>query len=306
MIRSIFISIVILIFFLTTFSTHLFAQTSVPTDVSIDPTASETAVIATESAAATNVTTVPDLTQPEELARKKGVLELFAKRPVTDVTILNATEFFVQRAVYNGVPANTIILILLLPFLATFFVFIRNVIGLKTLEMWVPIALSITLIATGVAAGAILLATILLASTIARMILKRLRIMQLPKSALSLLIVSLIVFTTLTISSTFGILTVKQLSIFPVLLLILLSDRIFALQIARGFKQTIGITSVTLILGILGFIFLSTDVVRNYILLYPESTLLLVPIDIIIGRYFGLRLTEHFRFATLRKYANQH
>jgi len=34
--------------------------------------------------------------------------------------------------------------------------------------------------------------------------------------------------------------------------------------------------------------------------LYPEAILLLIPVNIAIGRYFGLRLTEYLRFKQLK------
>ncbi|KKR26663.1 MAG: hypothetical protein UT57_C0029G0002 [Microgenomates group bacterium GW2011_GWC1_39_7] len=135
--------------------------------------ATESAEEATKSAEKEEIQklTQEDLTKPEEDEAKKEFIELFSSRPIEDITFFNFAGFFVQYAVRSGVPANTIILILLLPFLATLVVFFRQIIGLPTLEMLVPIALAITLIATGLTAGAILLITILLASFVARLIL---------------------------------------------------------------------------------------------------------------------------------------
>lgn len=246
-----------------------------------------------------------DITRPEDVEEKDEFLALFANRPIETPTFFNFTGYAVQYAVLEGVPANTIMLILLLPFLATLAVFVRHIIGLPSLEMLVPIALSITLVSTGISAGAVLLITILLASTIARLMLKRIRIMQLPKMALSIFVVSIFVFISLTVSATVGMLTVTQLSIFPVLLLILLGEKIVSLQLSRSAGETFQIATVTILMGILGFAILSSEVIRRFILLYPEIIFLLIPLNILMGRYFGLRLTEVYRFSKLRKYANQ-
>jgi hypothetical protein len=240
-----------------------------------------------------------NVTQPEEEEEKKEFLRLFKNRPADHPTITNFMAYAVQYAVKAGVPANTIILILLMPFLASIVAAFRHIIGLPSLGLLVPIAFSITLLATGISAGAILLAAILLASGLARFLLKRLRIMQLPKMALSMLVVAVFIFIALTGSAAAGILTVKQLSIFPVLLFILLSDRIVALLLERSMMETVQITLITLILGLLGFFLLSFEPIQNFIILYPETILLLIPIDILIGRYFGLRVSEYFRFAPL-------
>lgn len=246
-----------------------------------------------------------DVTRPEEPASRDEILVLFEKRPANTLTPFNFAAFFVQESVKAGVPSRTIILILLLPMLATIIAFIRHVVGLPSIGLLVPIALSITLLSTGITAGLILLASIILGSTFARLILKRLRIMQLPKMALSMFIVSIIIFTAITISAMAGILVVRQLSIFPVLLLILLSEQIISVQIERSFQEMLVITLVTFALGVVGFVVLSSQIIRNTFLLYPELIFLLIPINILIGRYFGLRLLEFFRFTSISRHAGK-
>lgn len=241
-----------------------------------------------------------DVTRPEPPEERDEILALFQQRPVKEVNLSNFFAYAVQHAVSVGVPANTIYLVLLLPFLATLVAFVRHVVGLPTLGLYVPIALSITLVSTGVTAGLILLGSIILASILARILLKRIRIMQLPKVALSMFVVALVIFGTLTISAQVGILIVRQLSIFPVLLLILLSERVVELQLKRTLKETLLITAITILLGSLGYMILTNQVFQRVVLLYPELVFLLIPANILIGRYFGLRLTEVYRFKTMR------
>lgn len=298
-----------LVFFIALFFVFLpketFAQrlpvTTPVIDTSITPEATDEATVASESAN----TAKEDVTKPEEPEEKEEVLQLFSKRPAPEPTLFNFMEYYVQYAVRNGVPANTIILILLLPLLATIVAFIRHIVGLPSIGMLVPIALSITLLATGITAGMILLATIVFASTLARILLKKVRIMLLPKMAISILFVALFVFITLTIGASLKAITVEQLSIFPVLLLIILSERIVALQLERNAKEMITIIVVTLCLGIIGFFILSFVPLREFVLLYPESILLLIPINFIIGRYFGLRLTEYSRFSQIQQHGSK-
>lgn len=246
-----------------------------------------------------------DVTQPEEVDEKSEIFALFAKRPAFTPTFTNFIAYAIQFSVVQGVPANTIYLILILPVLATLIAAARHILGLPSMGLLVPIALSITLVATGITAGVILLVTILLGSTFSRIILKRIRIMQLPKIALSMFVVSVFIIITLTASASAGILTVKQLSIFPVLLLILLSERIVALQLERTNEETAIISSITLLIGIIGYFLLSSSTLREIILLYPEMILLLIPLNIAIGRYFGLRFSEFYRFSPIKRHGSK-
>jgi hypothetical protein len=129
--------------------------------------------------------------------------------------------------------------------------------------------------------------------------------MQMPKVALSMLMVSIFLLLALTISAIYNIIDVRSLSIFPILLFILLSDRIVTIFLERDFIETIQTTVITLFLAILGFLILTWDQLRLFILIYPESILLLIPINILIGRYFGLRMTEYIKFQTVLKNAGK-
>jgi hypothetical protein len=248
--------------------------------------------------------------QQQDVTRVGGLedeqtLQLFKLRPAEKLSPVNFFAFVVQSSVRAGVPSRTVILILLLPMLATIIAFIRHVIGLPSIGMLVPVALSITLLSTGITSGMILLATIMLASTVARILLRRLRIMQLPKMALSMFIVSIFIFMALTLSAMAGIVVAKQLSIFPVLLLILLSEQIISVQLERSTQEMLIISMVTFAIGILGFLLLSSVHLRNTILLYPEFIFILIPLNIIIGRYFGLRLMEYFRFSSIMRHGGK-
>ena len=235
---------------------------------------------------------------PEE---QQVTAEVFKDRPIQDVTLLNFMAFFVQEAARLGVPTETIALILLLPLLVTIVAFVRNVIGLSTLDMLVPVTFAIAILASGFVIGIILLSTIVLSSMLARILLRKIRIMQLPRIALSMMIVSFAVLGILVLLAVEGTLEVQDISIVPILLLVLLSERIVRLQFEVAFFKTFMIVVTTLAIGTLGYLVLSVQDVREMVLLYPEIVLLLIPVNIFIGRYFGLRFTEYFRFGEIEE-----
>ena len=78
-----------------------------------------------------------------------------------------------------------------------------------------------------------------------------------------------------------------------------------ARQRAIKLSETIQTTAVTLLLGMLGFALLSWDALRSVVFLYPELILLLIPLNILIGRYFGLRVTEYIKFQPVIKHGSK-
>ncbi|HVZ12050.1 MAG TPA: 7TM domain-containing protein, partial [Patescibacteria group bacterium] len=166
------ILIAVVIIFLTA---GLFRPTFAQTDqdiTSVSPTPTSTP--STQSAHFYQAQLL-DLTGPNDARARRVFTNLFSKRPISEPNFFNVMEYSIQYAVRIGVPPNVIILILLLPFLATLIVFFRQIIGIPTLELLVPITIAITLLATGLEVGTILLLTILFGSIISRIILKRVR-----------------------------------------------------------------------------------------------------------------------------------
>lgn len=245
-----------------------------------------------------------DVTKPEESPEKQEFLQLFSKRQVQTLKAYNFMPYYVQKSVEAGVPANTVILILLLPLLSTLVAFARQVIGVPTLEMLVPIAFSAALVSTGLAAGTILLITILMATAASRLLLKRVKIMQVPRKSLTILIVAFFVFVALFVSAANGLIAVTQLSIFPILIIILLGEKIISVQLTRNLSETVTIVSVTILLSLGGYFLLTWPFLRQAVLLYPEFIFLLIPLNLALGRYFGLRVSEFVRFSSLIRHGN--
>lgn len=259
-------------------------------------TASSSALEIAERLEATLTQDKKDTTKPEQKEEKVEIIQLLESRQIEKPNLLNFLAYWVQEAVFLGIPANTIFLILLIPVFATLWAFVRVVLGLQTLELLVPIALAFALVSVGVTVGLVIFIAILLASYVSKMLLKRVSIMFFPKRALSMTLLAFFVFAALTVVAAFDIGTVQKLSIFPVLMITLLGDSVVTLQLYKRVAETISITVITIGLGLLGFVIATSATVFNTVILHPEIVLLTVPANIMIGRYFGLRLTEYFRF----------
>lgn len=246
-----------------------------------------------------------DLTKPEEEIGKTQIQELIEKRPVVTPGVFSFFAYWVQKAIALGIPANTIVLIFLVPVIATLIAFVRVVIGLPSLEMLVPIVLSFAFVAVGITAGLIILSAVILASFVSRTLLRNVPIMYFPKRSLSHLFLAIFVFAALTLAIILDFESIRNLSIFPVLILTLLGDSVVSVQLRKTVRETVLITSVTLGLALAGYALATSVTIRDLLILWPELILLTVPVNFLLGRYFGLRLSELFRFRTLESYASE-
>lgn len=246
-----------------------------------------------------------DLTRPEDQPEKDEIQQLIEKRPVSSPNPFNLIAYWVQKAIALGIPANTIVLILLIPVIAMLVTFVRVVIGLPSLEMLVPIILAFAFVAVGITAGMLILSAVVVASFVSRALLRKVPIMHFPKRSLSLLLLAFFVFAALTLTIILDIESIRGLSIFPILILTLLGDSIVSVQLHKNMRETILITSVTIGIALLGYAIATSVFVRDMVILWPELVLLTIPINLLLGRYFGLRLSELFRFKSLQSYGSE-
>jgi hypothetical protein len=89
-------------------------------------------------------------------------------------------------------------------------------------------------------------------------------------------------------------------SIFPVLILALLAEDFSRVQIGKSARVAVNITTETLVLALISYIFLTLEVIQKFALLNPEVLLVGVFVfNVIVGKYVGLRLVEIWRFKKL-------
>ena len=214
----------------------------------------------------------------------------------------NSIKYAVRGAVSAGVPANTIVLLLLLPIIALIIAFSRNVIGIRGFGIFLPAALSVVFVATGPVVGIGLFMVIVVVSTATRMVLRRLKLklQYLPRMSFILWAVVVGVLGTLFMAPYLRFSELSNVSIFAVLILVLLAEDFIRVQLGKSAKTALGLTFETLVLSLISYLFLTLKPLQEYVLLNPEVSLLFAGIaDLILGKYTGLRIMEYYRFRRL-------
>ena len=216
---------------------------------------------------------------------------------------LHPISYAIRNALTQGVPIDNIVLLLLLPLVAAVIAASRHLIGLRGFGIFLPAALSAVFVATGPVVGIGLFLVIVTVSTFSRMLLRRLRVklQYLPRMALILLVVVLAVLAILFVGpQIFGRRELAEVSIFPVIILVLLAEDFTRAQLGKSIRIAASLTVETLILALMSFVFLSLSALQEFALLNPEIYLLMVlGLDLFLGTYSGLRLLEIWRFRKL-------
>lgn len=243
----------------------------------------------------------PDITEPT--AEIKGKLESYlAEHPIGPISINNFLQHSIRRAVNRGVPANTIVVILLFPLVAALIAASRHIVGIRGFGIFLPAVLSVVFVATGIVEGILLFITILITGTLARIILRKMRLQYLPRMAFLLWFVSLGVLAVLLLSPALNLPSLIKLSIFPILVLILLAENFMGIQTGMSGREAMSMTFETLLTALICSLVLQLDFLQKFVLLQPELAVLAIALfDLFIGKYAGLRLLEYKKFKEILK-----
>lgn len=225
--------------------------------------------------------------------------QALAEQHLGPLGITNFLNHAIHQAVAAGVPVSTIVLILLLPILIAVIAALRHLVGIRGFGIFTPTMIAVALYATGIIPGLFLFFSVLAMTNFGRFVLRKikLRIHYLPRMALLFWFISLAILLVILFVPLIGWREVAYVSIFPILILILLSEAFIDVQKGRSLREAVKITTETLFLAFVCFAIMKLQALQKFVLLYPGITLIIVPVfDILIGRYTGIRLLELFRF----------
>lgn len=210
---------------------------------------------------------------------------------------MNTIQYLINQAIFRGVSEDTIILLVLLPLVASIVAAARHLIGFRGFGILIPTAIAVTFVFIGVPTGIFMFLMILAVATLARSLLRRLRLHYLSRMAVLLWFVTLAIFGLILAGPFFGIRELTAISIFPIVILILLFEDFIKVQISKSFREASRITLETMIIALLGYGVFKLDFLRQWALVYPHWLILASLIfSLLIGRFAGLRLLEYRRF----------
>ena len=119
--------------------------------------------------------------------------------------------------------------------------------------------------------------------------------------AIVLTVISLAILALLAVGGYLNKTGLAATSILPILILITLIEKFISTQVEKGFRTAAVLSIETLVISIACYYFIIWDIFKNLVLDHPEYILLLFVINIFLGRWTGIRLSEYLRFREVMK-----
>jgi hypothetical protein len=220
---------------------------------------------------------------------------LVVDESTTQIRPWNLMSSLVNYMLTHGVSSQIVILLLLLPVIAMIIAFLKQVIGITTFGLYTPSVVALSFLALGWQIGLFFILFILITGYLTRELLKRWRLLYIPRVAIVLTVVSITLLILLGIGASLDI-TFGRDTIFILLIMSTLAESFLTLKAEEGFiGATIGIGE-TILAALICVLIVSRPFLQSFLLAYPEVILLTIVVDAALGKWTGLRLVEYFRF----------
>lgn len=199
------------------------------------------------------------------------------------------------------------VLLLLLPIVSTAVAIARYIIGAKSLSIFTPVILTFLFfelgklngnqdLARGLKFGLVLFFTLLAGCALFSWVVRKLRMNYIPKLTLVIIGVISTIFLTMFLSLVLGLKGLVNVNQFTLIILVILTEPIFSVMARRSIRYGAISSVYTLITAVVCYVLITVLGLQTFIGNNPIVIVLVVILNVFIGRFTGLRLTEYWRF----------
>jgi len=213
-------------------------------------------------------------------------------------SVLNVTNFyaFFDRV---GISQNLLKILLMLPLGALVTVVFRNVVGFETFGTFLPALIASAARDTGLMWGLVGFLAIILISAIVRRALDWLQLLHSPKMAIMLTTVVIVMMAITVGGVKIGLFELAHMTLFPIAILAITAERVALMEAEQGAMKVARITFMTLIVIAACYAVMESLFMQSLILAFPELLLVVIALNLWLGKWIGIRVLEFVRFRRL-------
>lgn len=198
-----------------------------------------------------------------------------------------------------GISQNLLKIILMIPLGALVTVIFRNVIGLETFGTFLPALIAAAARETGLLWGMVGFLGIIFVSAAVRKALDWLQLLHSPKMAIMLTTVVIVMMATTVAGVQLGLLDLAHITLFPIAILAITAERVALMEVEHGALKVARITLMTLVVIAACYAVMDSLFMQSLVLAFPELLLVLIALNLWLGKWIGIRVVEFLRFRRL-------
>jgi hypothetical protein len=173
---------------------------------------------------------------------------------------------------------------------------LRNVVGLPTFGIFMPLLIALAFRSTGTLYGVAIFCGVLLIGFVMRSFLDKLHLLLVPRLSVILTLV-IACFTLLAlVGNKLGLRELMAVGLIPFVILTMTIERFFILIEESGAREALLTAAGSVAVAIIAYRIISWEPLQLTFFVYPELILTVAALQILVGRYTGYRLSELYRF----------
>lgn len=213
------------------------------------------------------------------------------------------SSLLMKFSLYN-LPIDTQLVfhvLLMIPLGGVVLAFMRQVIGIKTFGTFMPVLIALAFRETGLYAGLVLFLVVVALGLIVRSYFDHLKLLLVPRLAAVLTVVVIMLSFIAVITNQLGVTVGLSISLFPIVILTMTIERMSLMWEEYGPRDAIRTCAGSLGAAIIAYFAMNNDVLAHLIFAFPELLLVVLSVNLLLGRYNYYKLTEYMRFRQLQK-----
>lgn len=231
----------------------------------------------------------------------KATKQLVPQREAQDAlsqSALNITNLYAhfERV---GISQNLLKILLMLPLGALVTVVFRNVVGLETFGTFLPALIAAAARETGLLWGVVGFLGIVLVSAVIRRGLDWMQLLHSPKMAIVLTTVVIVMMATTVGGVQLGLFELAHVTLFPIAILAITAERVALMEAEQGAFKVARITLMTLVVIAACYAVMDSIFMQSLVLAFPELLLVVIALNLWLGKWIGIRVMEFLRFRRL-------
>lgn len=194
---------------------------------------------------------------------------------------------------------ETFRILLLVPIGALMIAALRNFVGFSTFGIFMPVLMALAFRNTGLIYGLGIFSLIIAIGYGIRRILNRLRLLLVPRLSVVLTAVITALTVLALVGNKLGFRELMAVGLLPFVILTMAIERFFILVEEAGTREGLSAAAGTALVAALTYTMVNWEPLQLTFFLYPEFLAAVAAIQLLLGRYTGLRLSELVRFRAL-------
>lgn len=194
------------------------------------------------------------------------------------------------------IPSSLLQFLLLLPLGGLLISMFKNVVGLKTYGIFLPILIAYALTNTGYLVGLGLFLLIVLLVALISVPLNKWGLLYTPKIVVILTVTVLFILTLVGVGLAYNVSWILAFSFFPIIITAITAERFARAIDEDGYETAVSKMIQTLIATSFCYLVFKSVAIQSVLLIFPELILIILAVNLLLGKWIGLRLIEYKRF----------